>query len=58
MNDKLVNWTHWFECLPGYALKCIIIKKRFGLLHNYVKIFTDEGYIVDCVDKRYLIEMN
>ena len=57
MNDKLVNWTHWYEILPGYAIKCITLGVYRNVFFQYrTKIFTDQGEI-DYVKKERLKEI-
>ena len=43
MDEKLVNWTHWYEMFPGYAQKCIILNKCNWPFSGFPRILCDDG---------------
>lgn len=55
MNQKLVNWTHWYEIVAGCAQKCIIIY-HLSFPFSGVKIFCDDGNTA-YVSQAFLIPM-
>ena len=51
-----IEWSHWWEMIPGTANKCIILKTRKTLLSRRThKILDDEGCVY-WVNKKELLE--
>lgn len=44
--DKLVKWTHYYEVLHSYSIKCIILGVYRNVFFQFrIKVFTNLGTI-------------
>ena len=45
MDQKLINWTHWYEIYPGYAQKCIILNNCGWPFGAFRRVLLDDGCV-------------
>jgi len=52
-----IKWTHFFEEVPSWAVKCIVLKEGKGLRAGKVKILDVIGTKPYWIHKKYLVEI-